>query len=218
MATQQEIKRQRLLEQAERLFLEKGFKAVTMEEMAAAAGISKMTIYNQFQSKENLFAEINLILIRRFNREVEQAVGKETNTFDRLRVYFEKGQGTADQISTAYFKDVYEMPYLIQAITAYKRETTLQILLDILDEGARCGEIREGDQTFVVHLLDVLTAGMMQLLPTMKDQEMMAFNFQLFDFIQRGLLSRARGKADHETPVLRKKKEENEPAQAGGET
>ncbi len=193
MATQQEIKRQRLLEQAERLFLEKGFKAVTMEEMAAAAGISKMTIYNQFQSKESLFTEINLLLIRRFNREVEEAVWQEKNTFDRLRVYFEKGQETADQFSTAYFKDVYEMPYLIKTIADFKRKTTLQILVDILDEGVRRGEVREGDQTFVIRLLDVLTAGMLQMMPFLEDQEMMTFNFQLFDFIQRGLLSRAKG-------------------------
>ena len=198
MATLQEIKRQRLLEQAERLFLEKGFKAVTMEEIAAAAGISKMTIYNQFQSKENLFTEINLGMVRRFNREAEEAVWQAQNTFDRLRVYFERGQAAAHQFSQAYFKDVYEMPYLIQTIADYKRQTTIQILLDILDEGVRQGEVREGDQTFVIRLLDVLTAGMLQLMPVMKDQDMMAFNFQLFDFIQRGLLSRAKGPASGE--------------------
>jgi TetR/AcrR family transcriptional regulator, cholesterol catabolism regulator len=67
MGKQQELKRKRLMEQAERLFLEKGYKAVTMEEIAAAAGISKMTIYNQYHSKENLFTEICLEMVRRFN-------------------------------------------------------------------------------------------------------------------------------------------------------
>ena len=189
MATQREIKQRRLLEQAERLFMQKGFKAVTMDEIAAAAGISKMTIYNQYQSKENLFLEINLLLISRFNHEVKKAVWKETSTFDRLRVYFELGQQTADQISPAYFKDIYEMPYLIEKIAAYKQQTTLTILWDILKEGSRSGEVQETDHQFVVQLMNVLTAGLMQLMPQMDEKEMLAFNRRLFEFIQRGLLA-----------------------------
>jgi AcrR family transcriptional regulator len=188
MGKQQELKRGRLMEQAERLFLEKGYKAVTMEEIASAAGISKMTIYNQYHSKENLFTEICLDMVRRFNENVEKLVWQQTNTFDRLRVYFEVGQKAADDYSPAFYKDFYDLPYLIQTVSNYKKETTLQILWDILDEGARTEEIREVERPFMVRLLDVLTAGMMQLMPQMEEEEMFAFNRQLFDFIKRGLL------------------------------
>lgn len=188
MGKQQELKRRRLMEQAERLFMEKGYKAVTMEEVAAAAGISKMTIYNQYHSKENLFTEICLEMVRRFNEKVEKLVWQQSNTFDRLRVYFEVGQKIADDYSPAFYKDFYDLPYLIQTVSEYKKETTLQILWDILDEGARAGEIREVERPFMVRLLDVLTAGMMQLLPQMGEEEMFTFNRQLFDFIKRGLL------------------------------
>ncbi len=198
MGTQQTLKHQRLLEQAERLFLEKGFKAVTVEEIAVAAGISKMTIYNQFGSKENLFTEINLLLIKRFNREVEAAVWRETNTFDRLRVYFEKGQETAELFSASYFRDIYEMPYVMQTITKYKKETTLQILMDILNEGSYKGEIRKEDQQFLIQLLDVLTTGMMQNMPQMGEKDMMAFNRRLFEFIQRGLIAGTKGDSPNE--------------------
>jgi AcrR family transcriptional regulator len=198
MGRQQALKHQRLLEQAERLFRGKGFKAVAVEEIAAAAGISKMTIYNQFGSKEKLFTEINLLLIKRFNREVEAAVWQETNTFDRLRVYFEKGQETADHYSPAYFKDIYEMPYVIQTITKYKKETTLQILMDILDEGSQKGEIRNEDQHFLVQLLDVLTAGIMQIMPSVGEDDMMAFNRRLFEFIQQGLIAGTKGGSPNE--------------------
>lgn len=188
MGKQQELKRRRLMEQAERLFLEKGYKAVTMEEIATAAGISKMTIYNQYHSKENLFTEICLEMVRHYNDKVEKAVWHQTNTFDRLRVYFEVGQKAAADFSPTFYKDFYDMPYLIKKVSDYKKETTLQILWDILDEGARAGEIREVERPFMVKLLDVLTAGMMQLLPQMGEEEMLSFNKQLFDFIRRGLL------------------------------
>jgi len=188
MGKQQELKRKRLMEQAERLFMEKGYKAVTMEEVAAAAGISKMTIYNQYHSKENLFTEICLEMVRHYNDKVEKAVWQQKSTFERLRVYFEVEQKAADDYSPAFIKDFYDLPYLIKRVSDYKKETTLQILWDILDEGARAGEIREVERPFMVRLLDVLTAGMIQLLPQMGEEEMFTFNRQLFDFIKRGLL------------------------------
>jgi hypothetical protein len=101
-------------------------------------------------------------------KDVEKLVWQQTNTFDRLRVYFEVGQKAADDYSPAFFKDFYDLPYLIQTVSDYKKETTLQILWDILDEGARTGEIREVERPFMVRLLDVLTAGMMQLMPQME--------------------------------------------------
>jgi TetR/AcrR family transcriptional repressor of mexJK operon len=47
-------------EAATRLFLEKGYQATSMDEIAAAARISKQTIYTHFPSKEQLFAELVL--------------------------------------------------------------------------------------------------------------------------------------------------------------
>jgi AcrR family transcriptional regulator len=45
---------------AERLFLERGFGAVSMDELAEAAGVARRTLYNQFASKEEIFREMLL--------------------------------------------------------------------------------------------------------------------------------------------------------------
>ncbi len=45
---------------AARLFLEKGYAATSMDEVAAAAQVSKQTIYTHFASKEELFADLVL--------------------------------------------------------------------------------------------------------------------------------------------------------------
>ena len=52
--------REAIVEAAERLFLDLGFGSVSMDELAAAAGVARRTLYNQFASKEAIFREMLL--------------------------------------------------------------------------------------------------------------------------------------------------------------
>ena len=52
--------REAIIEAAERLFLERGFGSVSMDELAGAAGVARRTLYNQFASKEEIFREMLL--------------------------------------------------------------------------------------------------------------------------------------------------------------
>src|SRR6478672_3702293 len=45
-----------ILEAAKRLFLSQGFEAISMDQIAAEAGVSKLTVYSHFGDKETLFA------------------------------------------------------------------------------------------------------------------------------------------------------------------
>ncbi len=50
-------KRASILDASKRLFLEQGYQGVSMDQIAAAAGVSKLTVYSHFGDKETLFAE-----------------------------------------------------------------------------------------------------------------------------------------------------------------
>ena len=52
--------REAIVEAASRLFLERGFGSVSMDEFAEAAGLARRTLYNQFTSKEEIFREMLL--------------------------------------------------------------------------------------------------------------------------------------------------------------
>lgn len=62
-----ERKRQQILEGALEIFLQEGFEGTSMDRVAAAAGVSKITIYKYFQDKEGVFkALIEQVTAQRF--------------------------------------------------------------------------------------------------------------------------------------------------------
>src|SRR3984885_8503433 len=65
------VTRQGISDTATRLFLERGFDAVTIDDIAAAADVGRMTVFNHFPRKEDMF----------FDREEEI----QTLAFDGIR-------------------------------------------------------------------------------------------------------------------------------------
>ena len=51
--------RQAISDVASRLFVERGFDAVTIDEIAAAADVSRMTVFNHFPRKEDMFFDLD---------------------------------------------------------------------------------------------------------------------------------------------------------------
>lgn len=52
------VKKEALLETAERLFYEHGFNGVGVKQIIQEAGVATMTLYNHFSSKDNLIEEV----------------------------------------------------------------------------------------------------------------------------------------------------------------
>jgi TetR/AcrR family transcriptional regulator of autoinduction and epiphytic fitness len=59
-----------IVEAAQRLFLQRGFGSISMDELAEAAGVARRTLYNQFASKEEIFRE----MLRRVSGHIEDAL------------------------------------------------------------------------------------------------------------------------------------------------
>lgn len=58
MTTPYQKKHQEIAQAAISVFLEKGFELTSMDAVAAKAGISKVTVYNHFQDKKELFEQV----------------------------------------------------------------------------------------------------------------------------------------------------------------
>lgn len=60
-----QVRRAQILEAANRVFVERGLSAATMDDVAAEAGIAKGTIYLYFPTKEALVAALQAKLVER---------------------------------------------------------------------------------------------------------------------------------------------------------
>ncbi|HET7036118.1 MAG TPA: helix-turn-helix domain-containing protein [Thermomicrobiaceae bacterium] len=77
--------RARILEQAHRLFLEQGYAAVSMQQIADAAGVNKATLYHHFRDKEDLFLAVYGAELARIEDAVSAAVSGEGTLRERLQ-------------------------------------------------------------------------------------------------------------------------------------
>ena len=67
--------RARIAEVAARLFLDRGFDAVTVAEVARVAGVSSVTVFNHFPRKEDLYLDRVEVLI-----ELDETISAEDET------------------------------------------------------------------------------------------------------------------------------------------
>ncbi len=81
--------RERILETAYQLFYERGFARISMDAVAARAGVTKRTLYNHFTSKDELLGEI-------LKRQSALAVA-------RIRAWAVTQDGTVDDLVDGIF-------------------------------------------------------------------------------------------------------------------
>jgi AcrR family transcriptional regulator len=65
-----------LISAAERLFVERGFHASTVDEIALEAGFTKGAVYSNFESKEDLFFAVYERRAERALAEIEEVLGE----------------------------------------------------------------------------------------------------------------------------------------------
>jgi AcrR family transcriptional regulator len=82
------LARQQISDVATRLFLERGFDEVTIAEVAAAAGVAKMTVTNYFPRKEDLVFDHHVELVSHAAAAIAARASGESALAALHRAYF----------------------------------------------------------------------------------------------------------------------------------
>lgn len=78
--------KEKILNKAEEMFLEFGFKSVTMDDLANELGVSKKTIYEFFNNKLDLIESVAIFIRDKIHQEIDQIISKH---YDPIQEMFE---------------------------------------------------------------------------------------------------------------------------------
>ena len=127
--------RARIREVANRLFLERGYDAVTVAEVAREAGVSSVTVFNHFPRKEDLFLDRTSDAVDFLRTAVRDRVSGvdvlESLRAESVRLFDERHPlSGVDERSAPFFRTVAESP----ALVARAREITSELQRTLAEE------------------------------------------------------------------------------------
>ena len=139
---------QELLDAALQLFVERGFAAARMEEVAALAGVSKGTLYLYYPSKEEL---LKAVIRERLSNEIEagaievaQHVGTHAELLRSLLAHWwlRVLDGPASGVFKLIITEVRSFPDLAEYYLHEVVEPGSQLIGGVLQRGIAAGEFR----------------------------------------------------------------------------
>lgn len=189
MTKQSEIKYNRLIEKAEEFFMKLGYRAASMEEIAEAAGISKMTIYKHFSSKEELFLKIIFIQMKHYYKIIEEELENIAGTIEKINYLVNFSLEISKNYSLNLYKDILSIPHITEKIMEEKNRINTIIFQNIIMEGVEKGEVRNCDVAFMAEmlLLTIEAFGKKHFIKINNREELEDSTTKLFDFIKYGL-------------------------------
>ena len=75
---------EKILENATELFVQQGFKVVTMDDIASSMGISKKTIYQYYENKNILVEKSAQHVARKISAEIDQIYSEQGNPIEEI--------------------------------------------------------------------------------------------------------------------------------------
>jgi AcrR family transcriptional regulator len=136
---------ERLLTVATRLFAEKGFEGTSVQEIVAAAGVTKGAMYHYFAAKDDLLYEIYHRLLMMQTSRLDRFAGGEGSAEDRLRAaamdVIETSFLHLDEL-TVFFRSMHLLPQNKRKAVRAERRAYHERFRSVVEEGQRAGLFR----------------------------------------------------------------------------
>ena len=143
-------KRERILEEAVKLFYERGFTGTTLDDIAAELGVTKPFIYTHFRGKVELLAALCKPTIEMSLAAVANAAARPGTPTERLRIAitdFTKVVLHRQPNIAIYFREEKNLsPEALAEINVLRRQFD-HVLSDLLIEGVAAGEFEIEDHS-----------------------------------------------------------------------
>lgn len=136
--------KEEIITKAADLFLNLGFKSVTMDDLAHELGISKKTIYSHFPNKAKLVQASTLFILNTIDQGIEKIKGKELNAIVEM---FEIKNFVMNHLKNEKSSPQFQLqkyyPQVYKAVQNHHFDTMQCSINDNLEKGIKEGLYRE---------------------------------------------------------------------------
>ena len=190
-----------ILHEANTLFLDKGYKKVTVDEIAANLSISKKTIYKHYESKQDLLEKTVDNWTEKLSSEINEILDKVDTTFiDKLKDMMSHIGVAMGRLNSDLIMDIQEaVPELWVRINNYKHEAAFLRFNRLIEEGIEKGQIKKDiNKNLVVALYacaieNLLDPNFINSLPPDMKKNLPKYHSDIFDgtlkIIYEGILT-----------------------------
>ncbi len=174
-----EENRKFILQAAERVFAQKGYKLATMDDIAEEVQFSKATLYRYYHSKRDILFETILdsfkaveVKLRMINEKKETAE-KKLKEITRFALQFFRNKKNISRVflmERSLMKTILELSpeeqkslsqlekRFLEGIRT-RKERMLEALVEIFEEGIKAGEFREMNSHDAAHAFEAMLHG-----------------------------------------------------------
>ena len=151
---QRQEREELILQAAEDILLEKGYRDMLMDEIAACVGIAKSTVYMHFPSKDDLVVALIERKLAQFLTLLTETMTQDIPACKKLDILFQRlyiqsatmcqGRSSASLPLFVAFYNSTDMHHILGKVAQHTHELRTRIhdcLLALLEEGQQSGEL-----------------------------------------------------------------------------
>ena len=151
-ASQRAELKERIIATATEAFTTKGIKSITMDDIAAALGISKRTLYEVFVDKESLLKDCILTVQAERDRYLQEVYEQSHNVLEEILAVFQKSIEMFHKTNKRFFEDIKKYPKVYNMMKE-RSESDSEKTMSFFMLGVEQGIFRSDVNFAIVNLL-----------------------------------------------------------------
>ena len=151
-ASQKAELRERIIMTSTEAFTSKGIKCITMDDIAAALGISKRTLYEVFADKETLLKESILKIQQDRDKYLQEVYEHSSNVLEVILAVFQKSIEIFHKTNKRFFEDIKKYPK-VYAMMQDRQDSDSEKTMFFFKSGVEQGIFRSDVNFAIVNLL-----------------------------------------------------------------
>lgn len=116
--------RKRVIAKAGEMFFERGIRKVRMDDVAFALGMSKRTLYEMFNDKEELLLECIKVSEDKKSEYILQVANNADNVLEIILTFYQYGMDEMRKVHPSMYQDIKKYPKVCDYIAQRKSQRT----------------------------------------------------------------------------------------------